>query len=454
MKYCEFLEQKRQANEKNGFRPIWMPDCLKDFQSYLVDWAIWKGRGAIFADCGMGKTLMQLVWAENVLRYTNKPVLIVTPLAVAAQTMREGVKFGVGVVRSTDGSVPGDIVVTNYERLNKFDWQDFSGVVCDESSRLKNADAATRKEVTNFLRKIPYRLLCTATAAPNDYLELGTSSEALGYLGFMDMLNRFFKNDQNNSAMRRMYGEAAKWRFRGHAEIPFWQWVCSWARAIRKPSDLGFADREFLLPPLTEHEHMVEAQTLADGMLFAMPAGDLREQREERKRTIEERCQKVAELTQTNQAALVWCHLNDEGDRLTKLIPGAVQVSGKDSDEAKEEKLLWFADGAFRVLVTKPKIGAFGMNFQHCAHIVFFPSHSYEQYYQGVRRCWRFGQRSPVRVDIVMTEGERKVHQNLFRKAQAADKMFSVLVEHMNQALGIEQENRFLNQGTVPAWMS
>jgi superfamily II DNA or RNA helicase len=303
------------------------------------------------------------------------------------------------------------------------------------------------------MRRIPYRLLCTATAAPNDYIELGTSSEALGYLGFMDMLNKFFKNDQNNSATRRMYGEAPKWRFRGHAEIPFWQWVCSWARALRKPSDLGFDDQAFVLPPLVENEHLVKAERLAPGMLFAIPARDLREQREERKRTITERCEKIAEIVNHDKPALVWCHLNDEGDMLEKIIPDAIQVSGKDSDEKKEEKLMAFTDGKARVLVTKQKIAGWGMNWQHCAHIALFPSHSYEQLYQGVRRCWRFGQKNPVTVDMVLTEGERKVQQNLQRKAQQADEMFTRLVEHMNHARGIERKNDMTKKGGLPPWM-
>lgn len=450
--YRSFLARKTQAGADHGFDPLWMHPSMMDFQVAMAEYATRKGRAALLEDCGMGKTLQFLVWAQNVVMKTNRPVLIVSPLAVTLQILREAEKFGIEAARSSDGRIPAKITVTNYERLNRFDWQQFSGVVCDESSRIKSDDAATRTEVTSFLRKIPFRLLATATAAPNDYIELGTSSEALGYLGFIDMLNRFFKNDQNNSAMRRMYGEAPKWRFRGHAEGPFWRWVCSWARALRKPSDLGFDDGPFVLPPLIENEHVVKAQKLADGMLFNLPAGNLREQREERKRTIQERCERVAELVATERPALVWCHLNDEGDLLERLIPGAVQVSGRDSDEAKEEKLLGFADGNFRVLVTKPKIGAWGMNFQHCAHVVEFPSHSYEQKYQGVRRCWRFGQKSPVVVDTVLTEGERKVLQNVQRKAEAADVMFTRLVENMRRAEGVESIDRNTNKMRRPLW--
>ena len=451
--YAEFLSAKSQGGADSGFAPIWMPEFLFDFQVAKTEWAIRKGRAANIADCGLGKTPMGLVWASNVARKTGKPVLYLTPIAVGPQTIREAEKFGVEARLSRDGSSQGHIVVTNYEKLHLFDSNHFSGVVCDESSILKSFAGARRGEITTFMRKVPYRLLQTATAAPNDYLELGTSSEALGYLGHMDMLNRFFKNDLNNSAQGRMRGEVIKWRLKGHAEEPFWRWVCSWAHAIRKPSDMGFDDAAFLLPPLHEIEHLVEANTLADGMLFAMPAQGLKEQRDERRRTVVERCEKVAELVKTDQPALVWCHLNEEGDMLEKMIPDAVQVSGSDSEEAKEERLTAFAQGKARVLVTKPKIGAWGLNFQHCAHTVLFPSHSFEQYYQSIRRCWRFGQKRPVVVDIVTTEGERGVMLNLQRKAERADEMFSRLVEQMNSALAIERVSQSTKNLELPSWL-
>ena len=431
-----------------------MPDFLFDFQKFLIKWATLKGRGAIFADCGLGKTPMQLVWAQNVIEKTNKNVLILTPLAVSAQTIREGEKFGIECRRSNDGIAHKGITVTNYEKLDKFNPNDFAGVVADESSILKNYDGQTKALITEFMRKLPYRLLTTATAAPNDYIELGTSSEALGYLGYMDMLNRFFKNDMNNSATGRKHGNAPKWRFKGHAEEQFWRWVSSWARAMRMPSDLGFDDGEFVLPELTETEHLVKSESIPEGKLFTTPAVGLWEQREERRRTITERCEKAAELVNdTGDLALVWCQLNDEGNLLTDLIPDAVQVSGADSDTAKEEKLLGFADGNIRVLVTKPKIGAFGLNFQKCAHETFFPSHSYEQYYQGIRRCWRFGQKRSVQVDIVTTEGERDVLKNLQRKSSQADKMFSELMKNLKQSLVIDGSVDFDKKERVPAWL-
>lgn len=453
MSYSEFLASKAQLGSMDGFAPVWMPDFLYDFQAALLDWSVRCGRDAIFADCGLGKTPMQLVWAENIVRKTNRSVLILTPLAVSQQTIQEAEKFDIAAVRSRDGKAKRGIVVTNYERLHYFDPNDFAGVVCDESSILKSFDGSRRKEITVFMRKVPYRLLCTATAAPNDYTELGTSSEALGLLGHMDMLNRFFKNDANNSATGRRYGEVVKWLLKGHAEEPFWRWVCSWARAVRKPSDLGFEDGAFTLPPLIENDHWIEAGTLPDGMLFALPAVGLHEQRQERRRTIAERCQKVAELVDTGNPALVWCHLNDESDAIERLVPDAVQVAGKHSDEQKEERLLAFAEGEIRVLVTKPKIGAWGLNYQHCSHVTFFPSHSYEQYYQGVRRCYRFGQLNPVTVDIIATEGDRSVLLNQKRKARSADRMFEKLVALMNDQLHIERTAQFTEPERVPSWL-
>lgn len=448
--YHTFLNRKVSEGSDGGFTPVFMPSFLFDFQESMVEWAVRKGRAAIFADCGLGKTAMGLTWAENVARHTDRPVLYLTPLAVGAQTIREAEKFGIEATHPRDGRVSGRIVVTNYERLHYFDPADFSGVVCDESSILKAFDGERRTQITTFMRKVPYRLLQTATAAPNDYMELGTSSEALGYLGYMDMIGKFFTKSTNKFRFR---GDGDTWRLKGHAEAPFWRWVCSWARAMRRPSDLGFDDRAFILPGLETVEHVVTSQVLADGMLFALPAVGLKEQRQERRRSLQDRCEKVAKLVNgTGEAALVWCHLNDEGDLLERLIPDAVQVSGDDADEAKEEKFAAFTDGKARVLITKPKIGAWGLNFQHCAHTTTFPSHSFEQYYQSIRRLWRFGQKRPVRVDIVTTEGEREVMQSLQRKAGQAEEMFSRLVAEMGQALAVGR-NTNTRKTEVPSWL-
>lgn len=450
--YTDFLSRKTHEGAEHGFAPRFMAPGLFDFQHAMVDYAVRRGRAALFEDCGLGKTVQFLTWAQNIIEHTNRPVLVLTPLAVAAQTVREAEKFEIEAHRSSDGVLPGKLVVTNYERLGHFNPADFAGVVCDESSILKSFDGARKAEITDFMRKVPYRLLATATAAPNDYIELGTSSEALGYMGYMDMLNRFFRNDQGNSATRRMYGEAPKWRFKGHAETPFWRWVCSWARAMRKPSDLGFEDGPLQLPPLIERQHLVEVDGVPNGMLLNLPAATLPEQREEKKRSIKVRCERAAELASHDKPAIVWCQFNEEADLLERIIPGAKQVSGSQSDDVKEGRLMEFIDGGFRVLVTKARIGALGLNFQHCAHVIDFPSHSYEQYYQGVRRCWRFGQKQAVTVDTVLTEGERKIIENRQRKAEAAQAMFANLISEMNNAMTVSTAKRFDREMEVPAW--
>lgn len=452
--YTEFLDRKAQSGGDHGFEPKELPSFLYDFQADLVHWSLRKGRGAKFADCGLGKSPMELVWADEVCRHTGGNVLLITFLAVTAQMEREAQKFGIVAARSKDGTAHRGITITNYESLHRFNPADFVGCVCDESSILKSFNGARKQEITAFMRKMRYRLLATATAAPNDYVELGTSSEALGYLGHMDMLNKFFKNQLNNSSTGRYRGQVAKFELKGHAEGPFWRWVCSWARAIRRPSDLGFDDSRFVLPELIERQHVVTTNRPADGMLFALPAEGLAEQREELKRTLHERVAKVAELVNHNEPALVWCHGNDEGDELERAIPDAIQVSGRDSDDAKESKLMDFADGKARVLVTKPKIGAWGLNFQHCNHVTFFPSHSFEQYYQSIRRCWRFGQKRPVTVDIVTTEGQDSVLKNMQRKQRQADEMFANLVEHMRHGMSLTIEQGNINNIEVPSWLS
>ncbi len=462
--YERFLERKSQLTTMSGFNPIWMPEFLFPFQKYLITWQILKGRGAIFADCGLGKTPMLLVWAENVVRHKNGRVLVLSPLAVSFQTSREGDKFGIDTYVSRDGTLPmgKNIILTNYEKLHLFNPNDFVGCVCDESGILKNFDGVLRGQITEFMKKLQYRLLCTAMAAPNSYIELGTSSEALGELGYMDMLMRFFKNDQNTirPMVYRNKGnnfaqldEGAKWRFKGHAEIPFWQWVCFWARAIRQPSDYGFDDNGFILPPLVQQQHVVKTNILPNGMLFSLPAVGLTEQREERRRTLTERCEKAAELANSHPVSVAWCHLNPEGDLLEKLLNDAVQISGKDSDDSKEEKLMAFSNGQVKRLATKSRLCGWGMNWQHCNHTVEFVSHSFEQHYQSVRRFWRFGQEKQVIDDIVTTEGELSVLENLQRKAKAADKMFDALIAHMNEAQRIERGIKFETGEELPTWL-
>jgi hypothetical protein len=373
---------------------------------------------------------------------------VLSPLAVARQTVREGEKFGIQVTRCNDGNPAKGINVTNYEKLHHFDPKDFVAVVCDESSILKSFDGKRKSEITEFMRTMKYRLLCTATAAPNDYVELGTS--------------QFFKNDQNtcDSRMIRrrapgMGGPISRgWRFKGHAETPFWRYVCSWSRAARNPSDWGFPDDRFVLLELIEREHIVDTRTLADGYLFALPATNMREERDERRRTIQERCEKAAALVRdTGEPAVIWCHLNAEGDLLEKMIPDGMQISGAMSDEEKEDRYEAFSTGKLRVLIIKPKIGAWGLNWQHCNHVVSFASHSYEQYYQAVRRCWRFGQKRDVISDLIATEGERGAKENMQRKSEAADRMFSRRVEHMGDALKVDGAHQFDKKAQVPAWL-
>jgi len=770
MDYSEFLEQKTDYGTEDGFEPLWMPDFLFDFQRHLTDWAIRKGRAAIFTDCGTGKTVIQLVWAQNIVQKTNKPVLILTPLAVSGQTLEEAEKFSIEAHRATPDKNPTTIQVINYEQLHKYDATQYAGVVCDEcfvgdtlvdtkkgtvpiknvrpgsfvygatglrkvksitkrycetlvltsiqgrdiissenhlfftkkgwvkakdlqegnyviftteamrmvregfdgktdqngesflwnlllsemeneptrdisegsfprscsetrqeekrmvqsrqsksierirenqavesnlgsgsqgenlkapkrnrsqttysgrqwspnaetsknvtgstgqrmdrrirpkpetaptrisvtlqdrhcqqriddchrggrlqscglgatstgckerekiagarvdriavyksddpiftryrdetnrvalydlevenhpsfsvngllvhnSSILKNFDGKRKAEITEFMRFAPYRLLCTATAAPNDWIELGTSSEALGYLGHMDMLTKFFTNKQRSAALMRGRFTRDKWRLKMHAEEAFWRWVASWARAARRPSDLGFDDDRFMLPPLEEIHTLIKAISPADGMLFDISAVTFHEEREVVRRTIGERCEAVAEKVASNGSiSMVWCHLNDEGHMLEKLIPNSVQIAGSNSDEAKEEAARWFVKGSEerRVLISKPKIFGFGLNFQHCSHMTYFPTHSYEQYYQATRRLWRFGQEKPVTVHLVYTDGGERMLENLNRKSKQADQMFDDMVRHMNQELRIENVYE-KKRVEVPQWMT
>lgn len=458
MTYQEFLSRKSQLGGMSGFEPLWMPDWLKDFQQHLTDWMIRKGRGACFAACGLGKTPMQLVWADNIVRRTNGRVLIVTPLAVSPQTVREGEKFGIECRRSVNGkNLPASgIIVTNYERLHYFDPPDFAGLACDESGCIKDFEAERTSIITEFMRLMEYRSLWSAQPSPNDFIELGTSSESLGELGYMDMLGQFFKNDDKTlHLMGQKYGDLTQkgWRFRPHSERHFWRWVCSWARACRKPSDLGFDDGEFILPPLEERMHTVKRDKPRPGFLFNLPAESLEEEREERRATMSQRCELVAKLVDHKLPAVAWCHLNPEGDLLERLIPDARQVCGSQPDEEKEELFAAFAAGQLRVLVTKPKIGAWGMNWQHCCNTVVFPSHSFEQYHQLVHRFHRFGQKNKVLVDIVASDGEVAVQNNLQRKASAADRMFSELVEYMHDAERIGRTAYGTSEMEIPAWL-
>lgn len=454
--YQTFLHRKTQAGPMGGFEPVWMPDFLFPFQRHLVEWAIRMGRAALFADTGLGKTAMQLVWAENVARKTGGRVLVMSPLAVAAQTGREAAKFGIDAQVSRDGT-PHRITITNYERLHYFNPAHFAGAVADESSAIKAFDGKRRKQVVRFFAKLPYRLLCTATPSPNDFIELGTQSECLGVMHQSEMLGYFFRetNNMRHTVFRdETLWDKQRWSFKPHSEQPFWRWVASWARAVRTPSDLGYSDEGFILPPLDYRHHVLDIPYIPAGELFHRPAVTIREQREERQRTIVQRCARVAEIVNSHdRPAIVWCHYNDEGTTLAKMIPGAVEVAGRHPDDFKESALNDFALGNIRVLVTKPKIGCWGMNYQHCGDVSMFPSFSFEQTYQSVRRCWRFGRKGPVYVDIVSAEGESEVMRGLERKQKQAETMFGSLVRFMNNALAMMSEDRHTKPVLIPDWL-
>lgn len=440
--YSKFLSMKQARLKPIGFEPVWMSDALFDFQANLVEWAIRKGCGGLFEDCGLGKTIQQLVWAENIVRKTNGSVLVATPLAVSAQTKREGEKFGIEVHHTREGKIKKGINVTNYERLHYFKPEDFVGVVADESGILKNFDGKMRRRITDFLHQVRYRLLCTATPAPNDYMELGSSSEALGVMKHVQMLGMFFTNAGDDTQ---------QWTLKGHARTRFWRWMSQWARAVRFPSDLGFEDGKFILPQLVMKQYEVASKT-RPGMLLPIEARTLNEQRAERRETLEKRCQLVADILPEDGPCVVWCHLNKEGDTLEKML-GAVQVKGSDRDVVKEERLQAFSQGQIRVLVTKPTIAGFGLNWQHCSWVSFFPSHSFEQFYQAVRRCWRFGQKKDVLCNIVTSQSESRVLNNLKRKERQAADMYAGLVREMKpfQVNGKPQES--LIDMEVPGWL-
>lgn len=422
--YAAFLAGKKIVDPDTGLIDIGnINPQLFDFQRDIVRWSLRRGRAAIFADCGMGKTPMQLEWAKHV----PGDVLILAPLAVAQQTVREGEKFGIPVhyCRSQDFAKPG-INITNYEMLEHFDPAEWAGVVLDESSIIKHKDGATRQAVIDSFRQTPFRLACTATPAPNDYMELGNHAEFLGIMTMVEMLATFFVHDG---------GETQKWRLKGHAEKDFWRWLCSWAVMIRKPSDLGYDDGKFVLPGLDLREVRVADARPAEGSLFAFEAVTLQERIQARKATVDARVKACADLVNASgEPWLIWCNLNSESEALTKAIKGAVEVKGADNIDYKEKSMIGFSSGDVRVLVTKPSIAGFGMNWQHCRNVAFVGlSDSWEQYYQAVRRCWRFGQQNDVNVYLITADTEGAVVQNIKRKERDAEAMARNMVEHMHE---------------------
>ena len=422
MNYESFIAAKAVTDPATGLNVIPpLNPMLFPFQQDMVRWALARGRAAIFADCGMGKTLMQLEWAHHIVG----EVLILAPLAVSAQTVREGEKFGVkvGYARS-DEQIKERITITNYEMLPHFNVDRFTGVVLDESSILKSYDGKTRTAIIDGFAQTPFRLACTATPAPNDYMELGNHSQFLGVMSYTEMLSMFFVHDG---------GETQKWRLKGHAESEYWKWLCSWAVMIRKPSDLGYEDGDFKLPEMIMHDVTVNVNEPSSGWLFALQAETLQERIAARRDSIAERVAHCAAIANaTTKPFLVWCNLNSESDALVRAIPGAVEVKGSDSAESKEKNLLAFSRGELRVMVTKPSIAGHGLNWQHCADMAFVGlSDSYEQFYQAVRRCWRFGQKQSVNVHVICAETEGAVVQNIKRKEREALAMAANMVEHM-----------------------
>jgi hypothetical protein len=431
MSYEDFLAGKALVVPPTGItKAVDLAPGLFPHQRDLVSWALRRGRAALFADCGMGKAFMALEWSRHIATETNGRVLILAPLAVAKQFEREGEKFGIPVRYVREQSqIDGPISVTNYEMLSHFDASLFAGVVCDESSILKSLTGKFRNQLIDSFRNTPFKLACTATPAPNDFVELGNHAEFLGILTHSEMLATFFVHDG---------GETQTWRLKGHAQDDFWKWICSWAAMVRSPSDLGHDAGSYVLPELRYHETIVSVDpkdAFAAGRLFANEATTLADQRAARRMSLVKRVAAAAEIANAaTDPVLIYCDLNDEGDALEEAIPDAVQVAGADTPEDKEERLFGFAEGRHRVLISKPKVAGFGMNFQVCAKVIFVGlSHSYEALYQSVRRCYRFGQTRPVDVYLITSEAEGAVLQNVKRKEVDAARMSEGMLAHMRE---------------------
>lgn len=428
MTYEQFLESKRFSPSASGLLDI-PPLNLQMFphQADTCSWALRLGRSAAFLGTGMGKSFIELEWARVVSEHTNMPVLLLAPLAVAHQMITEAAKFGIRAKYFKDSDGIGDehIVITNYERVENFPPELFSGVVLDESSILKSFDGKTRSTLIEMFRETPYKLAATATPAPNDHMELGNHAEFLGVMTATEMLSMFFVHDG---------GETQKWRLKGHARAEFWKWVCSWAVNIRKPSDVGYEDGPFILPPLHYHEHIVEVDIPSEGMLFAMPAESLSERLAARRSTVDDRVAKVVEIVSGEQARpwLIWCNLNKESEAINKAIEGSTELTGSDSADDKARLSQQFAAGLVPVMVSKASILGFGVNYQICSHMIFAGvNDSWEQFFQAVRRCWRFGQINPVHVHVIAASTEGNVLENLKRKEKEAEEMAEEMVANM-----------------------
>ncbi len=431
--YEDFVAGKRRAEVGTGHQPGELNPHLFDFQHAIVSWAVRRGRAAIFADTGLGKTLMQLSWADEVASHTNGAVLILAPLAVSEQTIEQGSTFGITVRRVPHGGSPDapGVWITNYERMDAIDFGGLHGLVLDESSILKAHDGKTRTRIIESAQGVPYRLSCTATPSPNDFEELGNQCEFLGVMTRTEMLATYFVNDT---------GDTGTWRLKGWGASKFWEWMGTWAVVLRNPSDLGFDGSRYVLPAPQYLEHVVETDPLGND-LFSRPAQTLTERRQAQRGSIEQRCRALADVvnSESSEPWLIWCHLNDEAELLQSLIPGSINVQGSDSAEYKAEQMMAFSRGTLRVLISKPKICGFGMNWQHCARMAFVGlDDSFEKFYQAVRRCHRFGQKRSVQVHLFTAENEGQILLNLKRKEEQHHEMSANMIEHMKDIMNHE----------------
>lgn len=428
--YASFLARKRIVDPATGLADVGaLPPYLFPHQADIARWALRRGRAAVFAGTGLGKTLIELVWSKRVAEYTQKPVLILAPLAVSAQHIREAERFGIAAkIAKSQADVGIGIAVTNYAKLDHFDLEEFGGIVLDESSILKAHDGKTRSRLIAECQSIPFRLAATATPAPNDFMELGNHAEFLGVMSYPEMLAMFFVHDG---------GETQKWRLKGHAENEFWKWMASWSVMLRKPSDLGYPDDGYDLPPLYTQQHVASVEYAPDldaGTLFPIEVRTMQERLCARRSSISERVELAAQIvaTKSNDPWALWCNLNPESEALVKAIPGAVEIRGSDEDDDKERKILDFLDGRCRVLVSKPSMTGFGLNLQHCADTIFVGlNDSFEQVFQAVRRFWRFGQTRTVTAHFIASELEGAVVANLRRKEADAERMAEAMVANM-----------------------
>lgn len=453
--YQRFIKNKQSADIPTGFDCDVQIGPLFDFQAACVKWALKRGRAALFLDTGLGKTLSQCTWAQKVVEHTGGNVIIAAPLCVAQQTVEEAAKFGITVKYCRDESqVEPGITITNYEMLENFDLESFAGVVLDESSILKSHTSKTREYITAAFKLTPYKLSCTATPSPNDYMELGNQAMFLGVMSAQEMLATFFTHDG---------GDTSKWRLKGHGKVKFWEWMATWSICIRNPSDLGFDGSRYELPPVNMIEHVVSGGELLEGQLFAVTAQTLTERRQAKRSSMDDRIQLAASIANgTDQPVIVWCHMNEESERLAKAIPDSVEVTGSMTIAQKEKNIMAFTHGQARVLVSKASICGFGMNWQHCSTMIFAGmDDSFEKYYQAVRRCHRFGQKHRVTVHIITADTEGAVKANIERKQLQANEMAGQMISRMreitrSQIVGATSNTETYNPTvpmTIPAWI-